>query len=388
MTRTAVLDAISIRRALATRDLTDPAQGVHAMQSLVDKLGQALNERWNVPTMRHRANPVVPVEDNYDRLRYKADAIARDARYSRYLSASVVLRTHTSAMIPPLLERIAEHPPTDVVLSCPGIVYRRDAIDRVHTGEPHQIDLWRIRTVEPLLNASDLEEMIATVVEATLPDHKYRTNPAEHPYTLDGKEIEIQTESEWLEIGECGLAHPEILAASGLPPQRSGLAMGLGLDRLLLVYKGISDIRLLRTTDERIASQMLDLAPYRPVSRMPAVTRDISIAVSGDADPERLGDDVRNALGADSISVESVEILSVTPGHELPPAALARLGMDSAQSNVLLRIILRNLDRTLTDAEANELRDRIYAALHEGSVHQWAVGPPFSQSRSQRAATR
>jgi phenylalanyl-tRNA synthetase alpha chain len=156
--------------------------------------------------------------------------------------------------------------------------------------------------------------------------------------------------------------------------------MGLGLDRLLLGHKAIDDIRLLRATDERIASQMLDLAPYRPVSRMPAVTRDISIAVSGDADPERLGDDVRNALGADSSSIESVQVLNVTPGDELPPVALERLGMDPAHSNVLLRIVLRDLNRTLTSADANKLRDRIYNALHEGSVHQWAAGPPAAQN--------
>ncbi len=109
----------------------------------------------------------------------------------------------------------------------------------------------------------------------------YRTTPVDHPYTPDGKEIEIRTPSGWLEIGECGLAHPGILASCGLPVQTSGLAMGLGLDRLLLVRKGIEDIRLLRATDERIATQKLDLAPYRPVSRMPAVVRDISIAVYG-----------------------------------------------------------------------------------------------------------
>jgi phenylalanyl-tRNA synthetase alpha chain len=202
MTSTQVLDAASVRRALGTRDLTDPAQGPHAMQALVDELEHALSARWSVPTLRHRANPVVPVEDNYDRLRYKSDAVARDARYTRYLSPSVVLRTHTSAMIPGFLDQISERPPPDVVLSCPGIVYRRDAIDRVHTGEPHQIDLWRIRTAEPSVATSDLEEMIATVVEATLSGYSYRTNPVEHPYTLDGKEIEIQTASGWLEIGE------------------------------------------------------------------------------------------------------------------------------------------------------------------------------------------
>ncbi|MDQ3765743.1 MAG: hypothetical protein M3346_00110 [Actinomycetota bacterium] len=376
MASVTVLDSASLRRALDIRDLTDSAQGRHAMQLVVEDIERTLSELWKVPVLRHRLNPVVPVDDNYDRLRYAPDAVARDIRYTRYLSPDVVLRTHTSAMITPLLQRLSEEPPEDLLLSCPGIVYRRDAIDRTHTGEPHQIDLWRIRTARPSLGASNLEEMIGLVVEAALPGHSYRTLPAEHPYTLEGKEIEIQDGGRWLEIGECGLAHPEVLGSCGLPHRSSGLAMGLGLDRLLMVRKGLEDIRLLRATDPRIASQMLDPDPYRPVSRMPAVRRDISIAISGEVDAERLGDAVRQALGRDASSVESVEVVSATLGRKLPIAARERLGIAPDQWNVLLQIVLRDLDRTLTAEQANHLRDRIYAALHEGSVHQWAVGDP------------
>ncbi|MGH2827742.1 MAG: hypothetical protein ACRDKF_12300 [Actinomycetota bacterium] len=109
---------------------------------------------------------------------------------------------------------------------------------------------------------------------------------------------------------------------------------------------------------------------------MPSARRDISIAISGEVDGERLGDAVREALGLDASSVESVEVRSATLGQELPIAARERLGMVSDQWNVLLRIVLRDLDRTLTADEANRLRDRIYAALHEGSVDQWAIGKP------------
>lgn len=376
MISTAVLDSMAIRCALSTRDLTDRCQGPHAMQLLVDDIEQALSDLWNVPVLRHRANPVVPVEDNYDRLRYEPDTVARDARYTRYVRPDVVLRTHTSAMIPPLLERLGDRGLEDMLLSCPGIVYRRDAIDRVHTGEPHQMDLWRVRTVGPSLGVSDLEVMIAAVVRAAVPGHSYRTHRSEHPYTLEGREIEIHHRRGRLEIGECGLAHPEVLVGCGLAAGSSGLAMGLGLDRLLMVRKGIEDIRLLRATDERVASQMMDLAPYRAVSRMPAIIRDMSIAISGDIDRERLGNDVRDALGRDASSIESIEVLSVTREPDLPPAARQRLGISSGQSNVLLRVVLRDLNRTLTASEANQLRDRIYRALHEGSQHQWASDPP------------
>ena len=131
-------------RALALRDLTDPAHGPHAMQLLLERIHRALAERWRCAVRVHRAPPVVSVEDNYDRLRYPPDGAARDARYTRYLTPTTVLRTHTSAMIPPLLRALAERPdeiPPDVLLVCPGLVYRRDAIDRLHTGEPHQADL-------------------------------------------------------------------------------------------------------------------------------------------------------------------------------------------------------------------------------------------------------
>lgn len=50
-------------------------------------------------------------------------------------------------------------------------------------------------------------------------------------------------------------------------------------------------------------------------------------------------------------------------------------GMVPGQPNVLVRVLLRHLERTLTDAEANGLRDRIYGALHQGSAHAhgWAL---------------
>ncbi|MBT2526338.1 hypothetical protein J7E91_13060 [Streptomyces sp. ISL-99] len=71
--------------------------------------------------------------------------------------------------------------------------------------------------------------------------------------------------------------------------------------------------------------------------------------------------------------MESVEILAETPCEKLPPQALARLGARPDQKNVLLKVILRPLHRTLTDHDANLLRDRDYAAVHRGSTSQWAA---------------
>jgi len=368
------LSAEEVRRALSIRDLADPAQGSHAMQLLVDACVEGLARAWGCATRVHRASPIVSVADNYDRLRYPPEGPARDARYTRYVCDVAVLRTQTSAMLPALLcehagggDGAGANGADDVLLACPGLVYRRDCIDRMHTGEPHQLDLWRIRRGErERLGGEDLRGMIRIVVEAALPGRQWRVVPAEHPYTIEGLQIDVRAGEEWVEIGECGLAHPELLESSGLR-ECTGLAMGLGLDRMLMLRKGIEDIRLLRATDARIASQMLDLAPYRGVSVMPQIRRDLSIVTSCRTTAEELGDRVRAALGDRAEVVEAVEIVGETSYEGLPAAARERLRLRVDQKNVLLRIVLRDLSCTLTHAEANQVRDAVYAAVHQSS---------------------
>lgn len=371
----AILSPDAVERALALRDLTDPVQGPHALQLLVDAAVRALAGAWGCPVTVERAHPVVTVADNYDALLYPPGGAARDARYTRYVSHDTLLRTQTSAMIPPLLRRLAAAPPADVLLACAGLVWRRDRIDRLHVGEPHQLDLWRLRR-GPELGSRELEEMIALVVEAVAPGRNVRLERTVHPYTAGGLEVHVEVDGEWVEVAECGVAHPLLLRGAGLPHDVSGLAMGLGLDRLLMIAKGIDDIRLIRSEDPRVAAQLLDLAPYRPVSCHPPVRRDLSIAVGEWAVAEEIGDRVREALGARADDVEAVEVLSETWAAALPAAARERLGMSASQKNLVVRITLRAVGRTMTDAEANRLRDLVYAAIHEGSRAEWACGAP------------
>jgi phenylalanyl-tRNA synthetase alpha chain len=143
-----------------------------------------------------------------------------------------------------------------------------------------------------------------------------------------------------------------------------------------MLRKGIDDIRLLRSRDPRVQAQLLDLEPYRAVSRQPAIRRDLSILVDQDDTPEELGDRVRAALGERVASVEAVEVLSETRAADLPEPAARRLKIEATQKNVLLRVVLRDLEKTLTHDEANQIRDQIYAALHRGAVHEWASGGP------------
>ena len=368
------LSPAQLQAALGIRDLSDPGEGPHAIQILIDRAVEALARAWSCEVRWCRGPKVVPVADNYDRLGYGPGAITREARYTRYVSTGQMLRSHSSVMVPPALrqlarDQLAREAGDDVLLVCPGMAYRRDAIDWQHSGTPHQLDLWRI--TRQAMTDADLDGMISRLLGALVPELPYRQEPRTHPYTRRGRQVDVRQGSRWVEVWECGLAHPGVLAAAGLAGH-SGLALGMGLDRMLMLIKGIPDIRLLRSADPLIADQMRDLARYRPVSSMPPITRDLSVAVAEDEDEETLGDRVRDALGTEAPCVEEVRVLSATACDRLPASAARRLGARPGQKNLLVRVVLRDLEKTLTNEAANSLRDRIYLAIHQGTEYQWA----------------
>ncbi len=365
-----------LRAALNLRDLSNPAEGPHAMQMIMEEVLSALRDVWRCNIVVHRDNPIVSIADNYDRLNYPKDGASRNTRYTRYVCDTALLRTQASAMVPDAMRNLAEPMPQDVLIALPGLTYRRDSVDRIHCPEPHHLDLWRLRksTQENMdMDVTDLMNMIDVCVNAALPGIKWRVSPTPHPYTLQGVQIDALWGEEWIEIGECGLAHPDIIKANIKGSDKvTGLAMGLGLDRILMIRKNIPDIRLLRSTDPRVCGQMLDLEPYKPVSTMPPVIRDLSIVMDDDMIDDDIGDIVRESLAENSDIVEQVKIISETSYSALPEAARNRLGIKPHQKNVLIRVVMRALSRTLTAEECNLYRDIIYTALHKGSEWQWA----------------
>ena len=381
----ALLSAGQLGRDLSIRDLTDPGAGPHAIQLVLSRAVHALRGRWPGRPRWRRGDRIVSVADNYDLLGYDPADVTREARYSRYVTAGWMLRSHSTAMVPGALRWLAALTDDDALLVCPGLVYRRDAIDRLHTGTPHQLDLWRLTRRSPALTGGDLADMIAVLLGGLLPGVCYRLDERVHPYTLGGRQIDVYQDGEWVEIGEAGLAHPDVLRRAGLGGGWTGLALGLGLDRILMLMKAVPDLRLLRSADPRVAAQMRDLDRYRAVSAMPPVSRDLSVAVPAGDLAEDLGDRVRDALGADAGCVESVQILARTPCAGLPAAALARLGARPDQDNLLVRVVLRSLDRTLTGGMANLLRDRVYGAIHQGAVYQWSAAGADCDNGPRRA---
>ena len=357
-----------LHEALTVRDLSDPGQGSHAVQLMLDTTVSALEDHWRCTVRTVRNPPIVAVRDNYDRLGYADDDITRARRHTRYLSPTTMLRSHTSADIPTALESCRGRTGVDELIVVPGLVHRRDVVDRSHVGEPQQVDLWRIRDRADTTD-DDMLEMIGLLVEAVVPGARWRTTTVEHPYTVGGRQIDVLLHDEWLELAECGRIAPGVLRGAGLDPGAwSGLALGMGLDRALMLRKSIPDIRYLRAKDPRIADQMQDLEPWRHVSPLPATRRDLSVLVEEGEDEETLGDRIRTALGEDLEVLESAVVVTRTVHEDLPVAARERLGSQPGQCNLLVRVVLRPIDRTLTAAQANRIRNRIYRAVHQGPV--------------------
>ena len=367
------LTEAQLARALTLADLTDPAYGPHCMQELVAGATGALRERWGCPVLVHRAERVVPVADNYDALGYPPDGPARESRYTRYVDAGRLLRSQTSAAVPSALRTLAPTAPDDVLVCAPGLVYRRDAIDRLHVGEPHQLDLWRV--TERPMTRPDLEAMIAAVVEALLPGARWRALPASHPYTEGGPRGRGPRRRR---VGRAARVRPR--ASPRARGRRAGRPLGPGHG-----HRPGPRRHAAQGHRRHPAAALRRSARRGPDARPRGLPRGLGAAAGAPrhehrlrARPHRRGPRrrVRGALSAEQAEwVEEVAVAARTPAAELPPVARERIGIADDQENLLVRVVLRHPTRSLAKAEANALRDRIYAALHEGSEWEWAAAP-------------
>jgi phenylalanyl-tRNA synthetase alpha chain len=250
----------ALARALAVRDLTDPAQGPHAMQRVLDAAVEALARAWGCEIVLHRASPIVPAADNYERLHDPTPAVGGSE------PAAHVLRTRAAAMIPALLERVAAATPADVLLVCPGVTFPAPGADGTAAEPAHEVELWRIRRGASL-GLRDVARMVGVVAGAVAPGLTLSAIPGAVSYADQGRQVDVRLRGQWVRVARCGVALPSILAKSGLPEDASALVMTLDLDRLLMIAKGIDDVRLLRSEDPDIARQMRDLSPLLPTSQ-------------------------------------------------------------------------------------------------------------------------
>jgi len=358
-----------LKNYLSIKDLTSDKSN-HAIKLLYEKIRNHISLLHQDSKIKiYRLNPIVDVRDNYDNLLISKNNISRSSTYTHYVTKTQILRTHTSAHIPKILKKLAHRDNwDDIVILIPGLVYRRDVTDKKHIGIIHHMDMWRItKKPKKIIQKQDLLNVVTEISKICAPDWKLRIVDNPHPYTNEGIEVNLVKNDQDIEILECGLIKEQIMINAGLDPDKyNGWALGMGLDRLVMTLKNLPDIRYLRSTNPEIAEQMKDLSIYREVSHQPSISRDISYCVPKEYVEEDINEEIRNAIEKYSDSLESIAVLDEIKHEDLNNIAKERLGSNPKLKNILVRITLRHLSKTLTKDEANQIYKLIYLKVNYG----------------------
>ena len=187
---------------------------------------------------------------NFQALNIPENHPARAMQDTFYTESDHVLRTHTS---PIQVRYMLNHkPPIKIV--APGRVYRVDS-DATHSPMFHQMEgLW----IEEGVNFADLKATITDFLRHFFErdDLQVRFRPSFFPFTEPSAEIDVLGEKGWLEVGGCGMVHPNVLTNVGIDPEAyTGFAFGIGIDRFAMLRYGVHDLRQFFENDLRFLAQ-------------------------------------------------------------------------------------------------------------------------------------
>ena len=184
--------------------------------------------------------PEIETEEfNFDMLNIKKSHPARQMHDTFYIeNKSHVLRTHTSPV--QIRSMLKNNPP--MAFTSAGKVYRKDD-DSTHLPMFHQIEGIY---VDKNITFSNLKDLIHQILyELFGQDTQIRFRPSYFPFTEPSAEVDILSESgKWLEILGCGIINPVVLENCHIDSNKySGLAFGLGVERIAMLKYGVNDIR-------------------------------------------------------------------------------------------------------------------------------------------------
>ncbi len=178
---------------------------------------------------------------NFNALNINKYHPSRSKKDTFWINKKKILRTQTSCMQIKCLKYFK--PPLKIITS--GCVFRKD-YDKFHTPMFHQLECF---IIDKNINFTNLKYIINEFINYFFKKNiKVKFIPAYFPFTVPSSEVIIKNKNnkKWIEILGCGLIHPKILKNSNINPKiYSGLAFGVGIERLLMIKYNISDIRLL-----------------------------------------------------------------------------------------------------------------------------------------------
>lgn len=247
-----------------TLDITLPGRGVRlGTLHPVTRTLQRLEEIFTHMGFACADGP--EIEDdfhNFEALNIPAHHPARAMHDTFYFDAHRLLRTHTS---PVQIRYMLEHKPPLRIIA-PGRVYRSDAPDLTHTPMFHQIEGLMVGEG---IGFAHLKGVLTSFLQAYFEQElSVRFRPSFFPFTEPSTEVDIACvicqgagcrvckQTGWLEVLGGGLVHPEVFRHVGIDSERfTGFAFGLGVERLIMLRHGVSDLRMLYENDVRFLRQ-------------------------------------------------------------------------------------------------------------------------------------
>jgi phenylalanyl-tRNA synthetase alpha chain len=247
----------------APLDLTLPGQyalnlgSIHPVTRIIEESVQCL-KRVGFSVV---SGPEIETEFfNFEALNTPADHPARDLQDTFYIKSPILLRSHTS---PVQIRTMQSRKPPLQVISY-GRVYRSD-YDQTHTPMFHQIEGIM---VDDHVTMAELKGVLHYWVKSLFGSRPLRFRPSFFPFVEPGAEVDMQCiacrgkgcrtckDSGWLEIGGCGMIHPNVFKSVGYEMERySGFAFGFGVERIAMLKYGIDDLRSFFENDHRLLEQ-------------------------------------------------------------------------------------------------------------------------------------
>lgn len=187
---------------------------------------------------------------NFTALNIPENHPARAMHDTFYVDENNVLRTHTSPVQIHYMEN--KEPPLKII--APGRVYRVDS-DATHSPMFHQVEgLWVAENISFANLKGVVQDFLQKFFERD--DLTVRFRPSFFPFTEPSAEMDMSWNGGWLEIGGCGMVHPEVFKHVNIDSEKyRGFAFGLGVERLAMLRYGVNDLRHFFNNDLRFLSQ-------------------------------------------------------------------------------------------------------------------------------------
>jgi phenylalanyl-tRNA synthetase alpha chain len=238
-------------------DLTEvrPGRGLGHLH-LVSQAWERLEDVFVAMGFTVSEGPEVETEWlNFGALNFPEGHPARDSFDTLWVDwgepGRTLLRTHTSPV--QVRAMLANEPPLYTV--CPGRVFRQDTPDATHMPVFHQIEGL---VIDRGITFGDLAGTLEAFTKAYFGgDFTSRLRPSYFPFTEPSAEFDVlRPDGSWLELGGCGMVHPNVLRSGGVDPEEwSGFAFGFGIDRLALMRHRVDDLREFFAGDLRFLTQ-------------------------------------------------------------------------------------------------------------------------------------